>query len=87
MCFCSLNTSFGNTIEPWGKDWYISNISDSDFRVPYEMHFPCIGINTEAGKSYALRIKMTADGNIYIINDTADYVTPKLIYSNCFYKK
>lgn len=87
LCLCEFNITFGNnTLEPWGGDWYVSNITNTDFRVPYEMHFPCIGINTSGGKSYALRIKMNANGNVTIINDTSEYVTPYLIYASFSYR-
>ena len=87
MCFYDIAIEFGNnTLEPWGGDWYVANITDPDFRVPYEKHFPCIGINTEAGDTYALRIVLEGNGNINIVNDTADYVTPYLIYANFSFK-
>ena len=87
MCFCDFSITFGNnTLEPWGGDWYVANITDPDFRVPYEKFFPCTGISTESGKSYALRIKLNANGNITIINDTVEYVTPYLIYANFSFK-
>ena len=72
MCFCNLNITFDNTIEPWGGTWYLGNIADPEFRAPYEKHFPCVGINQEAGISYALRISVAASGNVTIINDTKD---------------
>ena len=86
MCFYDIAVEFGNkTLEPWGGDWYVTNITDPEFRVPYQKHFPCIGINTETGKSHALRIVLEGSGNITIVNDTADYVTPYLIYANFSY--
>ena len=86
MCFCNLSVTFTNTIEPWGGTWYLGNIADSGFRVPHEMHFPCVGINQESGISYALRVVMSANGNITISNDLKDYISPKLIYANFSYK-
>lgn len=86
MCFCNLNITFDNTIEPWGGTWYLGNIADPEFRAPYEKHFPCVGINQEAGISYALRISVAASGNVTIINDTKDYISPKLIYANFSYR-
>ena len=87
MCFYDIAIEFGNnTLEPWGGDWYVTNITDPDFRVPYEKHFPCIGINTESGDTYALRIVLNANGNVTIVNDTKNYVTPILIYANFSYK-
>ncbi len=86
MCFCDFSITFGNnTLEPWGGDWYVANITDPDFRVLYEKFFPCIGINTESGKSYALRLKMESNGNITIVNDTDEYVTPYLLYASFSY--
>ena len=73
-------------MEPWGGDWYVANITDPDFRVPYEKHFPCIGINPSSGDTYALRIVLNDNGNITIVNDTDGYVTPYLIYANFSYK-
>lgn len=87
ICFCDFSIDFGNnTLEPWGGNWYIDNITDPDFRVPYQKFFPCVAINPTAGKSYALRIVMENNGNITISNDTDGYVTPQLIYASFSYK-
>lgn len=87
MCFCNMMITFGNnTLGPWGGDWYVANIADPDFRVPYEMLFPCLGINSSAGKNYALRLRLETNGNITILNDTDGYVTPYLIFANFSYR-
>lgn len=91
LCFCYIHIDFQDSegtkiIAPWGGDWYLRNISNPSFRVPYETHFQCTAIDTAKGVDYSLRIVMTNNGNISIINDTSEHISPTIIYAVCIYK-
>ena len=89
LCLGMVTKTFATkeAISPWGGQRTIGNISNADFRPPYEVHCPCVGVNAEDGVTYPLRIIINSSGAIVVQNDSADYIGPQMIYANYFYKK
>lgn len=89
LCFGNITKTFATkeSISPWGGQRVIGNISNSNFRPPYEVHYPCVGVNATDGVTYPLRIIISASGTIVVQNDSANYIGPEMIYAICCYNR
>lgn len=89
VCFCMITKTFTTkeAISPWGGQRAIGNISNADFRPPYEVHYPCVGVNAEDGVTYSLRVIINSSGAIVVQNDSADYIGPQMVYAICCYNR
>lgn len=89
LCFGNITKTFATeeAISPWGGQRVIGNISNSNFRPPYEVHYPCVGVNATDGVTYPLRIIISASGTIVVQNDSTNYIGPEMIYANFSYKR
>ena len=81
LCFGNITKTFATkeSISPWGGQRVIGNISNSNFRPPYEVHYPCVGVNATDGVTYPLRIIISTSGTIVVQNDSANYIGPDII--------